>query len=81
MKKHVSKSILHLFFAFAMVMNTSAVVSAATPKLHVEGRYLKDYHNNMVNLHGVAITPSPWFNGCGSGNCRWENYDITGCLN
>ena len=81
MKKHLLKSMLHLFFTFAMVLNTSSVVDAATPKLHVEGRYLKDYHNNMVNLHGVAITPSPWFNGCGSGNCRWENYDITGCLN
>ncbi len=34
-----------------------------TPKLHVEGRYLKDPHGNIVNLHGVAVTPNPWFNG------------------
>ena len=30
-----------------------------TPKLHVEGRYLKDPHGNIVNLHGVAVTPNP----------------------
>ena len=56
-----------------------------TPPLHVEGRYLKDPHGNAVNLHGVAITPSPWFNGCMYGfssiYCTWDNYDTTGCLN
>ncbi|MBS0030763.1 RICIN domain-containing protein [Chitinophaga sp. 22321] len=66
--------------------NVSAVVlqtptaTKATPALHVEGRYLKDYCGNNVLLHGVAMTPSPWFNGCASGNCRWNNYDIQGCL-
>ena len=52
-----------------------------TPALHVDGRNLKDPCGNNVLLHGVAITPSPWFNGCGSGNCYWNNYDIQGCLN
>ena len=33
------------------------------PPLHVDGRYLKDDCGNIVNLHGVAITPHPWFNG------------------
>jgi endoglucanase len=52
----------------------------STHRLHVEGRYLKDSHGNTVNLHGVAVTPSPWFNGCHIGECRWEDYDTAGCL-
>jgi hypothetical protein len=54
-----------------------------TPVLHVEGKYLKDPCGNTVLLHGVAITISPWFNGCmyGSSYCRWNNYDVQGCLN
>lgn len=51
-----------------------------TPALHVEGRYLKDPCGNKVLLHGVAMTPSPWFNGCSLGTCRWNNYDVNGCL-
>ncbi len=58
----------------------SSLFAGPTPKLHVEGRYLRDPHGNTVNLHGVAITPSPWFNGCASGTCRWSNYDVAGCL-
>ena len=51
-----------------------------TPPLHVEGRYLKDACGNTVNLHGVGITVSPWFNGCmyGNASCRWNNYDVAG---
>lgn len=58
-------------------------IGMPTPALRVEGRYLVDSHGNKVNLHGVAMTPSPWFNGCGDPEvgCRWNNYDITGCLN
>ncbi|WP_372776176.1 family 43 glycosylhydrolase [Mangrovibacterium sp.] len=52
----------------------------STPKLHVDGRYLKDTHGNIVNLHGVAMTPSPWFNGGAYGQWRWNNYDVQGCL-
>jgi hypothetical protein len=51
------------------------------PALHVDGRYLKDPCGNNILLHGVAITPSPWFNGCAIGTCRWTNYDVQGCLN
>lgn len=47
------------------------------PPLHVEGRYLKDPHGNIVNLHGYAQTFSPWFNERGS---KWNNYDVNGCL-
>lgn len=52
----------------------------ATPKLTVVGKYLKDPCGNTVNLHGVAMTPSPWFNGGADGIWRWNNYDIQGCL-
>jgi len=68
-------------FLIMTSINIFAWVGMPTPKLKVEGRYLKDPHGNTVNLHGVAMTPSPWFNGCGSNNCHWNNYDITGCLN
>lgn len=54
------------------------------PPLHVDGRHLKDDCGNNVVLHGVAITPSPWFNGCmygfSSQYCTWDNYDVQGAL-
>lgn len=43
----------------------------AMPRLHVEGRYLKDTHGNIVNLHGFAQTYSPWFNERGK---YWTMY-------
>ncbi|WP_163321728.1 glycoside hydrolase family 5 protein [Draconibacterium mangrovi] len=48
------------------------------PKLHVEGRYLKDSTGHVVNLHGFAQTYSPWFN---EQNTQWNNYDVQACLN
>ena len=48
-----------------------------TPRLHVDGRYLKDPHGNIVNLHGFAQTYSPWFNEKGT---KWTNYNVAGCL-
>ncbi len=48
------------------------------PRLHVEGRHLKDPHGNTVILHGYAQTFSPWFNERGT---KWNNYDVNGCLN
>ena len=47
------------------------------PKLHVEGRYLKDSTGHIVNLHGFAQTYSPYFN---ERNTQWNNYDVAGCL-
>ncbi len=47
------------------------------PKLHVEGRYLKDSHGHIVNLHGFGQTYSPWFNEKGT---KWNNYDVNACL-
>lgn len=52
----------------------------ATPKLTVVGKYLKDPCGNTVNLHGVAMTPSPWFNGGAAGIWRWKDYNVQGCL-
>lgn len=49
--------------------------SEAMPKLHIEGRYLKDGEGNIVNLHGFAQTYSPYFN-----ESMWSNYDVDACL-
>lgn len=51
-----------------------------TPQLRVDGRFLIDPCGNKVLLHGVAITPSPWFNGGAIDEWRWNNYDVNGCL-
>ena len=74
-----------LLFAFGLLhLQTSAWPGMPLPPLHVEGRYLKDNCGNNVSLHGVAITPSPWFNGCQYGfdsqYCTWTNYDVQGAL-
>nr|WP_321408607.1 family 43 glycosylhydrolase [uncultured Carboxylicivirga sp.] len=79
MKKSTFILLVFLQF-FTTIQNTLAWDGMATPKLHVDGRYLKDVHGNIVNLHGVAITPSPWFNGGSYGDWRWNNYDVNGCL-
>ena len=47
------------------------------PRLHVEGRYLKDPQGKTVNLHGFAQTYSPFFNEVGK---YWDNYNVQGCL-
>jgi hypothetical protein len=65
--------------------SADALALATTPPLHVGGKFLKDPCGNNVVLHGVAITPSPWFNGCqygsSSGYCTWDNYNVQGALN
>ena len=66
------------FSIFFQLNNVFAWEGMPMPELHVEGRYLKDPHGNVVNLHGFAQTYSPWFNEM---NTRWNNYDINGCLN
>ena len=47
--------------------------------VHVEGRYLKDGSGNVINLHGMAQTYSPWFNRV-DGKETWSGYDVAGCL-
>jgi hypothetical protein len=63
---------------FLYVNNVFAWEGMSMPRLHVEGRYLKDPHGNIVNLHGFAQTYSPWFNEMGN---YWSGYDVAGCLN
>jgi beta-xylosidase len=69
--------VVFLFCILFSVGNANAWVGMPTPQLHVEGRYLKDPHGNMVNLHGFAQTYSPWFNEQGK---YWTNYNVAGCL-
>lgn len=66
------------FFVFVQVLSVKAWEGMPMPELHVEGRYLKDSHGHIVNLHGFAQTFSPWFNEQGS---KWSNYDVQECLN
>jgi beta-xylosidase len=75
MKNNTVRSLL--IFIFLIICNTAIWADSLIPKLHIEGRYLKDTHGNIVNLHGFAQTYSPWFNEQGK---YWTNYDIKGCL-
>ncbi len=50
-----------------------------TGELHVDGRYLKDAEGNIVNLHGIAQTYSPWFNRVND-QYLWTDKDVAGCL-
>jgi Beta-xylosidase len=77
MKNNALKSLLFLINIFACAFFASAWVGSPMPRLHVDGRYLKDTHGNIVNLHGFAQTYSPWFNEEGK---YWTNYDVSGCL-
>lgn len=65
-----------LLLTFCSLM-LHAQIGTLLPSLHVEGRYLKDTHGNVVNLHGFAQTYSPYFNERGK---YWDNYDVQGCL-
>lgn len=57
----------------------------ATPKLHVEGRFLKDPSGKNVLLHGWMQPTSSWFNGQGrwySDPSDWTNpSNVAGLLN
>ncbi len=59
------------------VLSLSAWEGMAMPRLHVDGRHLKDENGNVVKLHGYAQTFSPWFNERGT---KWNHYDVEGCL-
>jgi prepilin-type processing-associated H-X9-DG protein len=76
MRFNIFKKII-LFFIFIPSSFAFAWEGMPMPKLHVEGRYLKDSHGHIVNLHGFAQTYSPWFN---EQNSKWSNYDVKGCL-
>ncbi len=70
--------ILITTFSISITINGLAWEGMPMPKLHVEGRYLKDSTGHIVNLHGFAQTFSPWFN---ERNTKWNNYNVEGCLN
>jgi len=78
--KRVQKLLL-LLLVFIPLMQLFAWPGMPLPPLHVEGKNLKDPCGKNILLHGVAITPSPWFNGCSYNQCRWDNYNVQGCLN
>jgi beta-xylosidase len=66
-------------FALFIIMNNKSFAweGMPTPRLHVDGKHLKDPHGNIVKLHGFAQTYSPWFNEMGQ---KWDNYNVNGCL-
>jgi beta-xylosidase len=66
-----------LIFLFIFSNWTNAWEGMPTPRLHVDGKHLKDPHGNTVLLHGFAQTYSPWFNERGT---KWNNYNVEGCL-
>ena len=66
-----------LFLILLQTLDAKAWEGMPMPELRVEGRYLKDSHGHIVNLHGFAQTYSPWFNERGT---KWNNYDVKGCL-
>lgn len=80
----IKKYLLLLIVCGMLPLQVMAWPGMPFPPLHVDGRYLKDECGNKVLLHGVAITPSPWFNGCMYGfdspYCSWDNYDVEGAL-
>lgn len=71
------KSLSLFIIAFNLYLSAYAWEGMPMPKLHVEGRYLKDSHGHIVNLHGFAQTFSPWFNEQGT---KWNNHNVQACL-
>jgi prepilin-type processing-associated H-X9-DG protein len=70
-------SVVVFVSVFFQINNVYAWEGMPMPKLQVEGRYLKDSHGHIVNLHGFAQTYSPWFN---EENSKWGNYNVSACL-
>lgn len=76
--KHINlHRIFTLFLFWLITSNGFSWDGMPMPELNVDGRYLKDSHGHVVNLHGFAQTYSPWFN---EHNSKWNNYDVQGCL-
>ena len=75
------QKLLFLSLVFIPLTQLFAWPGMPLPPLHIEGKNLKDPCGKNILLHGVALTPSPWFNGCSYNQCRWDNYNVQGCLN
>lgn len=74
---NIFKFLSFFIIAVSFNFNSYAWEGMSMPELRVEGRYLKDSHGHIVNLHGFAQTFSPWFNEQGR---KWNNYNVNACL-
>jgi len=73
MKKRTLFTLL-FFLAFLIQGQAQVKTFGNVPPLHVDGKHLKDVNGNIVRLHGVMDTPSPYFNNArwGGKNYHWE---------
>ena len=76
--KHLLKSLV-MGAAFLLAAVPLRAQYGEMPPLHVDGKYLKDPHGNIVNLHGVMDTPNPYFNNYRWGNSCETSGDILKC--
>jgi hypothetical protein len=93
MRKDIKEKQLSETFLGRMVLSVWIVLANAvwgyqgmpTPKLHVEGRFLKDPSGKNVLLHGWMQPTATWFNGQGrwySDPSDWTNpNNVAGMLN
>ena len=77
--------VVALFIVVSVVQSVRAYEGMETPKLHVEGRFLKDPDGKNVLLHGWMQPTETWFNGGGrwySNPTDWTNpNNVAGFLN
>jgi len=89
MKEKQHPEYLIRIMALLMVVTFAGIAwgyeGMATPKLHVEGRFLKDPTGKNVLLHGYMQPTETWFNGGGrwySNPSNWTNpSSVAGMLN
>ncbi|HOM60274.1 MAG TPA: cellulase family glycosylhydrolase [Anaerohalosphaeraceae bacterium] len=89
MKEKQHSEYLIRIMALLMVVTFAGIAwgyeGMATPKLHVEGRFLKDPTSKNVLLHGYMQPTATWFNGQGrwySDPSDWTNPNkVAGMLN
>ena len=89
MKEKQHPEYLIRIMALLMVVTFTGIAwgyeDMATPKLHVEGRFLKDPSGKNVLLHGWMQPTASWFNGQGrwySDPSDWTNpNNVAGFLN
>ncbi len=79
------RRIVALCTVISAVYSAQAYEGMETPKLHVEGRFLKDPDGKNVLLHGWMQPTETWFNGGGrwySNPTDWTNpSNVAGFLN
>lgn len=72
------KTIVTILITFLMPLVAVAQYGTLSD-LHVDGKNLKDAHGNIVVLHGVMDTPSPYFNGYRWGSSSTDE-NVSSCL-